>query len=93
MGRLTLDLDYNDDHIGGDGDSLSPVSLSREVETVFGFVAIEGAGFAIYKIVRSRKIHTTHESTLIMKYNDSESTLATHYIKYNDYESTLVTYV
>ena len=42
---------------------------------------------------RKKTINTTHESTLIWKYNDSESTLATHFIKYNDYESTLATHV
>ena len=31
LGHLTLDLDYNDDdHIGGDGDSLSPVFVGLE---------------------------------------------------------------
>ena len=43
---------------------------------------------------REKTIHTTHDSTLIWKYNDdSESTLATHFIKYNDYESTRTTHV
>ena len=37
-------------------------------------------------------VHTTHESSLTWKYNDSESTLANHFIKYNDYESTLATH-
>ena len=49
--------------------------------------------FVLFLSFRKKTIHTTHESTLIWKYNDSESTLATHFIKYNDYESTLATHV
>ena len=49
--------------------------------------------FVVFLSSRKKTIHTTPESTRIWKYNDSESTLATHFIKYNDYESTLATHM